>query len=114
MVLLNRSSCGEMRVDGRNETVAVSRHRLHKSGVLRVIPQRVPHSAHRAVDRVVEIDKGINAPELLLDLFTGNHFTGTFNQEGQNLQRLVLQLDTDTALSQFPGPQIQFKHSELE
>ena len=102
-----------MLLNGRDEPVATPRHGFHKSGILRGIPQRIPYLSDRAVDRIVEIDKGIAAPKLLLDLFPRHHFTGTSNQEGENLQWLFLKLDTNAALPQFACPEIQLEHSEL-
>jgi hypothetical protein len=63
----------------RNESVAMPRHGFHKSRVLRSISQGIPQSAHCAIDRVFEIDKRIDAPKLLLDLFPRDHFASAFN-----------------------------------
>ena len=69
--------------NGRDEPVATPRHGFHKSGILRGIAQRIPHLADGAVDCVVEIDKGVAVPELLLDLFPRDHFAGALDQEGR-------------------------------
>ena len=114
MVLLNRRHCGERLLNGRDEPVATSRHGFHKSGIFRDIPQRIPHLADGAVDCIVEIDKGVGVPELFLDLFPRDHFAGALDQEGQDLEWLLLNFDADAALSQFARLKIQFEHSEVE
>jgi len=42
----------------------------------------------------------------------GYHFTGTFQENLQDLERLVLQLDLDAPLAQFSDAQIHFEHAE--
>src|ERR1700693_1820841 len=105
MVLLNRRRCGKLLVNGRDESVATTRHSFHKSGILRSIPQRVPHLADGAVDCVVEIDKSVAVPELLLDLFPRDHFAGALDQEAENLEWLLLNFDANAALPQFAHPE---------
>src|SRR3954449_9736843 len=100
--------------NGRNEPVAQPRYGFHKPGILRRIAQRVPHLADGAVDCVVEIDKGVAVPELLLDLFPSDHFTGTLEQEGQNLERLLPKFDANAALPQFAHAEVQLEDSKMK
>jgi hypothetical protein len=98
VVYLKRRICGEVPTNWRNETVAMSCDGLHKSGIFRIIPQRISHSADSAVNRVVEIDKRIAAPELPLYLLARNDFTRALDQEAQNLKWLLLDFDANAAL----------------
>src|SRR4051812_18123034 len=100
--------------NGRNEPVATPRYGFHKPGILRRIAQRIPHFANGAVDCVVEIDKGVAVPELLLDLFPGDHFARAIDQEGQNLEWLLLNFDANAALAQFAQPEVQLEDAKMK
>src|SRR3954452_23907072 len=100
--------------NGRNEPVATPRYGFHKSGILRRIAQRIPHLADGAVDCVVEIDKGVAVPELLLNLFPSDHFAGAIDQEAQNLEWLLLNFDANAAFPQFADPEVQLEDAKIK
>jgi len=61
---------------------------------------------------VVEVNEGVGGPDALLQFFTRDHLTWTFQQDLQNLQWLFLQLDPYTPLAQFSGIRVNLEGTE--
>jgi len=61
---------------------------------------------------VIEIDKSVGGPDFLLQLFPRDHLARIFQQNLKNLQGLLLKLDLDALLAQFPGAQVHFENTE--
>ena len=60
--------------------------------------------SNRAIDGVVVIDIGSWRPKLVLDLLPGHQLAGVLQQQNEDLQRLLLQLDARSMLTQFSRP----------
>ena len=60
----------------------------------------------------IEVHKGLGRPEPPLQFFTGNDLTRMLQQHGENLERLLVQLDFQPVLAQFAGAQVNFKSLE--
>jgi hypothetical protein len=52
---------------------------------------------------VLEIDEGTATPKLLVKFIASDQTAGLLEEEGKNSERLSLQPQPDTMLSQFPG-----------
>src|SRR5215471_4260256 len=63
-------------------------------------------------DTAVEVDKGIGAPEFLLEFVACDDFAGTVNEQTQNRERLVLKFDADSLLPKFARLQICLEDAE--
>jgi hypothetical protein len=50
---------------------------------------------------VIEIDEGINWPQLRMQLLTRDHLAGTFNQDRQNLKWLPRKTQAHSVFAQF-------------
>jgi hypothetical protein len=61
---------------------------------------------------VIEVDKSVGGPDSLLQLFPRDHRAWIFQQNLKNLQGLLLKLDLDALLAQFPGANIHFVDAE--
>jgi hypothetical protein len=61
---------------------------------------------------VVEINYRFRAPDLLLKFLPGHDFSGVAKEDGQQLERLALQLDADSALPQLTGSKVGFKNAK--
>ena len=59
------------------------------------------------MEAVVEINKGIFRPQAFAKLFAGNHLAGLFEQDRENLERLLLQPDLPAVLVKLASAQIQ-------
>ena len=57
---------------------------------------------------MVEVDEGVGRPETIANLVAGDDFAGFFEQQGEDLERLVLQLDAEAVLAKFTGAQVEF------
>jgi hypothetical protein len=62
---------------------------------------------------VIEIYEGVGGPEAVAQLLASDDVTGPLQKLGQNLKRLLLQLDFPSLTPQFAGTQIQFEDTEL-
>jgi hypothetical protein len=73
------------------ETVASLGNRLDVSGILGVIPQRLPHFANRNSQTAIKIDKGVALPDSALDFLTSDNPSGIFQKDHEQTKRLLLQ-----------------------
>ena len=58
---------------------------------------------------MVEVDERILGPQTLLNFLAGDDVAGALEQESENLKRLLLQSNADTAFAELAGA-----HVELE
>jgi len=61
---------------------------------------------------VVEIDKSVGGPKAGAELLAGDHLTRILQQDGQDLKRLLLDLDLLAVLAQFGGGKIGLENTE--
>ncbi len=61
---------------------------------------------------MVEIHKRIGGPELLAQLFAPHHLARVFQQCGEDLKRLVLELKLNPVFTEFGRPKINFEDAE--
>src|ERR1017187_5028346 len=98
-----------MPLDRSNEPVSTASQRFDIARIGGGISQRLAHLIDRCVEAVVEVDKSVGGPELLLQLFARDHFTRPLQQQGQHLERLPLQAQHHAALAQFACAEIELK-----
>jgi hypothetical protein len=75
------------------ESISAARQRLDEARAGSRISQRVTQLASGSVEAAVEIDVRNGGPEPLFQLLTGDNFAGTFQQRGQQLKWLVLEMN---------------------
>src|ERR1017187_1771583 len=75
-------------LDRSNEPVSTASQLFDIARIGGGISQRLAHLIDRGVEAVVEVDKSVGGPELLLQLFARDHFTRPLQQQGQHLERL--------------------------
>ena len=56
---------------------------------------------------MIEVDKSVIGPEFVSNLFPRHHFSGTFEQDEQDLEGLLAHLHFCSELPQFAGAQIE-------
>ena len=54
---------------------------------------------------MVEIDRGVGRPDLLLEFLAGYGLSRVVHQNPENLQWLLLELELDPLLAQLTGPE---------
>src|SRR5207247_3958121 len=91
--------------DWRNKAIAALGYRLDEARVLGGIFEGLAQPVNRLVQAAIEIDKGVGAPQLLLQFLTGHRLSGSLEQHGQDLKGLILELDLEALLPQFAGLQ---------
>ena len=76
------------------------------------VAQRFPQPLYSVIDAVVEIHEGVGTPYPLTQLLARHYFARLFQQDLQDLKRLLLQGDLDSLPGQFSGFFIQFERPE--
>ena len=79
-----------------------------------MISQGLTQAVHRAIQAVLEIDKGVGSPELAAKFFAGDHVSGPPQQDFKNLQGLSLQPKLGSPLTQFAGAGIEFEDTKTQ
>jgi hypothetical protein len=85
---------------------------LDKSWIVRRVPESQPQFLDGSVKASVEFHIGVAGPELLAKFFSGNDLAGTFQKEGEHLERLVLETDSKTVLGKHTLLRIGPKQTE--
>jgi hypothetical protein len=99
-------------LDGGDETVSAAGERLYIAWTGGGIAEGFPYFIDRGIQAVIEVDEGVGGPEALLDLFAGDDFSGSFEEQGEDLEGLSLEAELDAALPQFARAEIEFENSE--
>lgn len=94
-------------LDGCDESISLSGHRLYEARTLGVILQRVTKLPDRAPDAVVSIEENAFTPNPRNDLVPGNNLVLALNQEDKYLQWDALHLQDMSAPTQPPGTKVK-------
>jgi hypothetical protein len=78
-----------------DEPIAATRHRLDERRLVGVIAERRAQTLDRRVEAVFEIDEGALRPQPQPQLVACDDLSGPFEQQPQNLERLLLQSHAD-------------------
>jgi hypothetical protein len=79
----------------------MARNSLDERRIVRRISQCAPKFLDSSVETIVEINKRVGWPDLSAKLLTGYNFSRPLQQEGQNPERLVLNVDRHAAFVKF-------------
>jgi hypothetical protein len=101
-------------VYGGQKTVAAASESLNKAGIFSGITDGVAQTLDGGVQAVVEIHKGVSWPEPAAQLFPGNDFTGTLEEQSQDLERLLLKSHLNAVPAEFTGTEIHFEDAEAD
>ena len=102
----------DVSVNFRDEAVAAAGQGFDVAGSGGGVSEGLADFVDGGVEAVVEVDEGVGGPELLLQLFAGDDFSGALEQQGEDLERLALQAELDSALAQFACAEVEFEDSE--
>ncbi len=94
------------------EAVTTARQSLNPARFSGGIGEAIAQPLHRGIQGMIEIHKGVIGPEFLSKLFPRHHFSGTFEQDEQNLEGLLPHLHFRSELPQFAGAQIECIRAE--
>jgi hypothetical protein len=80
--------------------------------MVRRVAQDLPKLANRGVQAIVKVDERVVRPQLVPQFITADHFSGTLQEQGEDLKGLDLQSDLLSVLEELTRPQID--HEILE
>jgi hypothetical protein len=63
---------------------------------------------------VVEVDKCVDGPQSLAELFPGHQVARPFEQHREHLERLLLEPDPQPTLPEFAGPKIKLENAKTD
>ena len=95
-----------------DKPIPVPGQRLDVVGILRVVAQCLAESQDRRVDAVLEVDKGVDGPEFLLEFFPRHHFPGMFEECSENLEGPFTKLYLFAVAPKFARPNINLEVGE--
>src|SRR5439155_26237806 len=93
----------------RNKAVAPARKCLHESRTLGRISENFAQPHYRIVQSMIKINKRIARPEPVPQFLARNHIARLFEENGENLERLLGHLQSQYVLANFAGSQVNFK-----
>jgi hypothetical protein len=112
-----RSTRGGRKVSGihrRNKPVSEARQRFNAARPLGGVTEHLAKPRNRIVQAMVEIDKSVGGPNLRSQLLASDHIAGALEKNGQNLQRLTLQPQSDPVFAQLPCANVQLEIVETQ
>ena len=71
-----------------------------------------PEPPNGVVQTLLEIDKSVCRPDLLLQLLPGDNLAGVVQQHLQDLHWLFLKFDLESVLAEFTGAKVGLKRPE--
>jgi hypothetical protein len=80
--------------------------------MLRRVTEYLPKFANGGIEAIVKVDERVARPQLGPQFITADHFSGTLQEQGEDLKRLDLKPDLLSVLEELTGPQID--HEILE
>lgn len=98
----------------RKEAVAAARDGLNKSRAFCCVAQGLAEAADGVIEAIFELDECILGPKPILKLLSPDYLPGMLEKNQQHLQRLLVQFDSDTLLTQVSRRRIQFEQAETD
>jgi hypothetical protein len=109
------SPAGVCRPDyGSQKTVSAASECFNEAGIFGGITEGVAQALDGGVQAVVEIHEGVGRPEPAPQLFPGKNFTGTLEEHGQDLERLLLESHLSAVPPEFTGAEIHFEGTKAD
>ena len=91
----------------RHEPVPAAVERFDESWALGVVSNSRPEPFDRGVESVLEVHEGAVRPQPQPQIIACNHFPWLTQQHDQHFERLILQADSPTILSEFARPHVE-------
>ena len=100
--------------DGRQETIAQTGSGFDKPRALGRIAEGVPKFVDGLVQIAVDVGRRFLGPKAVAQFLAGDESARLFKKSLKNIERLVLKLYADTALSKLPRIQVNLEDAETE
>jgi hypothetical protein len=112
-VRMQRGGAVFVMLDNRNqEAIAAAVESLDVSRRFGRIAEGRAQLGHGLVQAAVEIDEGVGGPKFLAEFLSGNQFAGTFEEQREDLEGLLLQPDSNSVLAKLTGAKLNFKNAK--
>ncbi|MCL4487832.1 MAG: hypothetical protein M1570_06840 [Chloroflexi bacterium] len=79
---------------------------LDVTGMLGRVAEGVPEPGYRSVQIIIKLDENALRPEAMAQFVAADYFPDSFQQNSKDLERLIGQLQFDSALAKVPGTQV--------
>src|SRR5882757_3473803 len=96
----------------RDEAVSATRESLDEARTGRGITQRFANLVNGGIQAVVEIDESVGGPDFLTQVIACNYAPGTFEQNAEDLKRLLLETHESAILAELSGRQVHLKDAK--
>ena len=96
------------------EPVAATSDGLYESRIFGGVPECIAQPANRSVETVIEVHESIGGPQAFAQLFPRHNFPGSFQQQGQDLKRLLLKTHLASVAAKLSALEIHFEKSEMD
>jgi hypothetical protein len=97
-----------------DEAVAAAGECFDEAGILGGVAEGFADLVDGRAEGVVEVDYGVFTPEACLEFFAGDDLAGLFQEGGEDLEGLPLQLDAEACFPELPCLQIDLIEPEAE
>ena len=95
-----------------DEAVAPPRDGFHKTRTFGRVAEDFAQLHHSIIQAVIEIDECISLPQAISQFIPGDDLTGSFQENGQNLERLFREFQAETVLAKFAGLKVHLENTE--
>jgi hypothetical protein len=92
--------------DWRDKAVATPWKGFNEPGMLRRVAQYLPKLANRRVQAIVNVDERAIRPQRVSQFITADQFSGTIQEQGEDLKGLDLKSDLFSVLEDLTSPQV--------
>ena len=96
------------------KAVALGRHRHHESGRIGIVPQRTTDLPHCGINRVINIEKHLPAPNAFADFFSSYERPAPIDQQEQQIEWYAFKFEGLTIAAQFICAAIEFEIGKSE
>jgi hypothetical protein len=97
-----------------DEAVSPTRQRLDEAGIRRRVPKGVTKLVDGYIQAVVKIDIGVVAPQSPPKFFPADHFTRMLEENGQDLEGLLLQAYSHSLFVKLTGNRVELEDPEAK
>src|SRR5579875_3559180 len=98
--------------DGSDEAVAAAGEGFDEARVVGGVAEGFADLVDGGGEGVVEVDVGVVAPEVALELLAGDDFAGTLEEIGEHFEGLALELDAVARSPEFSRSEVDFVETE--
>jgi hypothetical protein len=110
-----RRRLGRKQFDWRYKSIPSPGHSFNEPRTSCRIAQYFAELVHRRIQTMIEIDESVVIrPDGTSKLVTADHFAGSFEENFQDPEGLIVEFNPDAGLAQITGMAVEFENSETD